>query len=618
MESPKPSPDATTKEHHYRPALAVAERWKWLAPGLLMGLCVYVAYLSTHRYPAFGAGLFLEMAEQSVAHPSGIPSTIPGYTERGIPFAYPPLMFYLNGLLIVGLGVDPLVLTRHLPPLMSLVALVPFYLFAEELLASRRRAGVATALVALAPPVLQWQISGGGIVRGPAYLFTVIGLYAGLKLFRDGQRQWLVPSILAFTFTVLTHPVYTVFFGLTYLWMYACWDRTLVGLRDGGAVAAGGILLSAPWWARVALDHGFGVFTGAAGTHGGIGKRLPDLFALFVPGKSGNVAPVLFGVQPALFDFTSFGMTLLTAWGILYLLAWFALLLDGDVFLSGWALLAITLVSKPRFPFAIGSLIAAVAYYRFVVPRLGLLPSAPSPRNAARVALTIALVGATFATGVSYAGSALDSHAGSESLPQFIDEEDREAMEWAATNTHPSAEFVVMGDAAEWFPYFTDRTILVGPWGVEWRGRASYERQLESFNRLSTCEDAACLTWGLVRAGATPDYVYVPKGEYTVRGMQNTMDPQMEQTLLASERYAPVYENEGVLVVAYRGGHHCDSFAGDQPAGRSRAMALADCANGVQGEVASTLSSPSRDAVKLGVDGATVGRLPRSVDRALP
>jgi hypothetical protein len=150
--------------------------------------------------------------------------------------------------------------------------------------------------------------------------------------------------------------------------------------------------------------------------------------------------------------------------------------------------------------------------------------------------------------GALYATSHTNAHAGSPSLPQFVDGGDVAAMEWVAENTDSSAEFVVQGDAAEWFPQQTGRTILVGPWGVEWRGSEAYRDQLRQFRHLSECHTAWCLTAELQRASVHPDYVYVPKGGYTVRGMHRSQGASMTESMLVSSQYRLAFENSDVAV----------------------------------------------------------------------
>jgi hypothetical protein len=129
-----------------------------------------------------------------------------------------------------------------------------------------------------------------------------------------------------------------------------------------------------------------------------------------------------------------------------------------------------------------------------------------------------------------------------------MDGDDREAMQWAENHTAPESEFVVLSDAAEWFPYYTDRTILVGPWGVEWKSPDRYYGQLSAFKNASTCENATCVTAEMESVGASPDYLYVPRGTYTVRGLEEDDTRELRASLAKSQRYERVYRNDGVVV----------------------------------------------------------------------
>lgn len=82
-------------------------------------------------------------------------------------------------------------------------------------------------------------------------------------------------------------------------------------------------------------------------------------------------------------------------------------------------------------------------------------------------------------TGTLYAGGQLDSHAGSRSQPEFIDDQHVDAMQRVAANNTADARFVVLGDAAGWFPHRTNGTILIGPWGVEWESPRMCQSQLQ-------------------------------------------------------------------------------------------------------------------------------------------
>jgi hypothetical protein len=515
------------------PRLLEDREWPWLLTPLLVGVVVVVAYLLTHPYPAYGAGLYLRMAERVVENGYRLPTHVPGYTDGGVPFAYPPLVFYLGALAMDVGGVDPLTLSRYVPAVVTVGYLVPYYFLSRELLGDRAEASLATTLLAVAAPTLQWHLSAGGFVRAPAFLLAVTGCYVGVRLFRSGEPRWLVPGTLLFGLTVLTHPVYTVFFGVSYLLLYTAFDRTVRGLLLGAVVAGGGVALAAPWWLQVLGTHGPGVFTAAAGTHSGLfggTHRLVDQFVYTL--VSGPPIPVFFALAYA---------------GMAYFLR------DRRFLLPAWLVVPAIVIGKERFQFAAGAMMGAVLLRDRT--RIAAQRRFPHPdwRRAARyflvgVVLVVAAVGALYT-----AGALPWAHAGDPSQPPFMDADDRSAMAWAGTATSPDAEFVVLGDAAEWFPLFADRTILVGPWGVEWTTPERYQSQLSLYRTVSTCDSERCLTAALSSHDVDPAYVYVPKGEYTVRGLEESGTASLRRSLDRSGAYELAFENEGVAVFRQTG-----------------------------------------------------------------
>ncbi|MFC7045084.1 ArnT family glycosyltransferase [Halobacteriaceae archaeon GCM10025711] len=425
-------------------------RGAWLLTAIAAAAVVYVTYLATHPYPAYAGGLYLDIAEHIIANDYALPERIPGYTAEGVPFAYPPLLFYATAVVHDLTGVDPVALTRFVPGIAVMAYLVPYYFIADELLDARYQAGLATVLFAVTPTVLRWHLSAGGLVRAPAVLVMLTGVFFGLKLFRTGDRRWLLPAGVLFGLMVLSHPHYTVFFVLSYLLFFAFFDRTLGGLVNGAVVAAGGLVLASPWWLQVVATHGADIFLTASGTHTGLGGgpyRLLDQFVYPLGDLDGEI---LFYVGAYL--------------GAGYLLA------RRRYFLPAWMVAATYFIGKNRFLFVAGSMLTAVFVFEWLVPAAREhLPTLDRGRVVpVLTVLTVTLLALTM--GTLYGASALNTaHEHSPTQPQYIDDHDVEAMQWMAANTPEDAGFVVAGDAAEWVPVHTDRTILVGPWG--WSGR---------------------------------------------------------------------------------------------------------------------------------------------------
>jgi len=492
----------------------------WLGAALAAGLLAVAVYLATNPYPAYGAGLYLRIAETIAANGYAPPARIAGYTADGVPFAYPPLQFYVLAVLL-DLGADPVALARFVPAVGVLAGLVPAYLLARDYAGSRPAGALAGVAIALNPQLLQWHVSAGGVVRAFAFCYALTAIYAGYRAFDHGSRRAVAVGALAFGATVLTHPTYSLFVVVTYLLLWAVRDRSAPGVLRGAAVGFGGAAVASPWLLWVTNTHGIAVLTGAAGTHGGVGGGATTLLGAL---SSATALPLL---------------------GAAYLL-W----VRREWFLATWTLAAELLFAQPRFVFAVGSVVAGVVTVDVArrLPALDGRISVPSVGAVKRreVAAAACLLLA------SVAGGAYLAHemtlATDPSTPEFLDDEDVAAMEWAERETAPDATFVVLGDAAEWFPALADRTILVGPWGVEWRGPDAYATQLASFEAVSRCDSASCVERELAAAGADPEYVYLPKAAYTVRGHPEVTFGTLDRSFAAAPDWERAYENDGVVV----------------------------------------------------------------------
>ncbi|MFW5939759.1 MAG: hypothetical protein ACOCSD_08105 [Halolamina sp.] len=489
----------------------------WLGAALTAGLLAVAVYLATNPYPAYGAGLYLRIADAIAANGYAPPAEISGYTADGVPFAYPPLQFFLLAVLL-DLGANPVTLAHLVPSVGVLAALVPTYLLARDYADSRPAGAAAGVAVAINPQLLQWHVSAGGVVRAFAFCYALIAIYAGYHVFRDGSRCAVAVGALAFGATVLTHPTYSLFVVVTYLLLWAVRDRSVAGLLRGAAVGFGGTVVAAPWLLWVVSTHGIEVLTGASGTHGGIG---------------GGVETI------------GLSITLLPLVGAAYLLY-----ARRDWFIAAWAVTVELLFAQSRFALTVGSVVAGVVAVDVArrLPALDGDVSLPGTGSVDRraAAAAICLVVASVAGG-GYLAHEMTIQS-DPSTPAFLDEADVEAMAWAESETPPDATFVVLGDAAEWFPALADRTILVGPWGVEWYGAAAYDTQLETFENVSQCDGADCVEREMARVDADPDYVYLPKGAYPVRGERVVTFGSLERSFAASSEWEHAYENDGVVV----------------------------------------------------------------------
>ncbi|WP_144906268.1 hypothetical protein [Halobellus captivus] len=557
---------------------------RWLALGLLPGVVAIAIYLATNPYPAYGAGLYAKISAELVANGYALPARIPGYTADGVPFAYPPLQFYLYALLL-DIGGDPVAVSRFLPAVGMVTALVPTYLLGRDVAGSRPAGTAAAGLVALNPQILEWHLSAGGVVRAFAFCYALVAVYAGYRLFAfDGgaaapsnnepggnnpsryPRGLVILGALAFGLTVLTHPVYSLFVVVSYVLFWLLCDRSISGFLTGLAVGLGGALLASPWLVWVLTTHGIDVFTAASGTHGGVGGGADALSGAVSVGTAVALVPAIY------------------------------LLIRRDYLLPAWLVVVEVLFRQPRFAYTVGAVLIPATVVMVVRARdvdrdsTSALDrdstSAPHPDsgpitdrdsgpatdrkragtastpgtrpertalNADRRAVAAAIV-ILLGTVVGGAYFAYETTLVTDpSTPEFLDRESVEAMAWIQAETDPDATFVAMGDAAEWLPALTDRTLLVGFWGVEWVDSDRFAQQEAAYESVSRCQSVACVESIADDIGERPTHVYVPKGQYTVRGDTAAQFGTVERSFERSDRWERVYENDGVVIYAATG-----------------------------------------------------------------
>lgn len=94
----------------------------------LLGSAIHTSRLMIdHRaIPDRGGGLFAEFARQIAQHHFVLPRTIEHYFAGGIPYAYPPLPFYVAAFLTDVLTIPRPLVVDFLPPLITILTLVAF------------------------------------------------------------------------------------------------------------------------------------------------------------------------------------------------------------------------------------------------------------------------------------------------------------------------------------------------------------------------------------------------------------------------------------------------------------------------------------------------------------
>lgn len=506
-----------------------------LAPPLVLMLALAAgAYLrlipaaAAADFPVNDGGLFWRMIEELRQNGYRLPATTE-FNRWGLPFAYPPLGFYLVAALADLTGISSLELLRVVPAVLSWCAIPAFFLLARRLLPDATMAAVATFIFAALPRTWLWFVMGGGITRSLGFLFVLLLLHRVHVMLTDRRMRDLALAAAFGALAVASH-LESAWFGVySSALLLAAYGRSWRGLRDALLVAAGVALLAAPWWGTVVATHGLEPFRRALGSGGG---------------EEWSLAPL------AYFRFTD--EAFLGVLGTLGLIGALVEGVRGRLLLPVW--LGIIFVVNPRnpatpamVPFA---MLAAVAILGVLVPGLRAAFANEETRElwakrfAPGLAVALVLVPIT-----AYILLSSRSVAGNSPLLRALAPQDREAMTWVTRSTPPDMRALLVtgswfgADAAsEWFPALTERQSVATVQASEWLPGGQFYARWEQADSLLICtgRDVRCVERWARTHGRDYTHLYV-------RGMAL---PSVGASAMATPGYELLFRNDSVMVFA--------------------------------------------------------------------
>jgi hypothetical protein len=484
----------------------------------LLGLVARLSYVLAFDFPLNDGGLFVVMTRDLIDAGFHIPLTTT-YNDLSIPFAYPPLGFYLTAAVATATGIDIVELFRWLPLVLSAACVPAFALLARELL-QPTAARPATYAYALVPAGFAWPIMGGGLTRSLGLLFALLALAALARALADGSRRAVLLAVVLSGLTALSHPHVAAFLALSAVLVALVRCRTRAAFARFLLVGAGAIVVAAPWWLTVVARHGIGPFVAAA-TTGAASDSLAQSLGTLLRWNAWNEP--LFPLVSAL------------------ALAGVAITLSRrDLLLPFW-IVALALVLPG--PFQMLSAVPLALLAGIGVAAASEIALAP------RAARAVAIAGVGYLT-----VAAMFAFIGVlEGLPV----EERVAMKWVAEQTPASARVLVvttrnpgLDAAGEWLPALALRPSVVVTQGTEWLPGVTAERTREH-ERASDCaqSDGDCLA-RLAADGVRYDYVYLASAGRDPAPV--ACCASLAQALRGDARYSLAYEGGSVVIFARR------------------------------------------------------------------
>jgi hypothetical protein len=516
-----------------------------VAGAVLVGFAVRALFVFSSSFPLNDGGMFFAM----VRDVQGAGYTIPRFTSYNgshIPFAYPPLGFYLAAVLDDATPLGLVQVFRLLPLLFSTLTIVAFFLLARDMIRSRIVVATAVLFFALLPPSFTWMIMGGGLTRALGFMLGLLTVREVRRLYVDGARWRIATASLLAAMTVLSHLEMAWFACLVSALFFVSLARTHAAVLHSGAVAVATVLLTAPWWLLLLVRHGLSPMLAAAHST-----------------QSSWWQPIALLVQ---FDVTTeSGFALM---GTLALLGVIVLLARREWMLPGW-IAAMAFLDQRAFVTSgapAAALLAAVGLHEVVLPlvfRARPLRTETDGADGGVLRLTRAPVwlgSALILLVVVY--PALGAIANTPGLLQGLSNDERAAMAWAGVNTPPSARFLVISGrawpvdrSAEWFPVLAERKSVATVQGYEWLRGHAFDAQRNADAHVQECadSDAACLASWSTGTGQRFDYVYVetvpPAGsDQLTNDTHKTCCDGLRAALRGDPRYTTVFDGPGATI----------------------------------------------------------------------
>jgi hypothetical protein len=450
------------------------------------------------QFPINDGGLFYRMTEAIIKNGFRLPEYVQ-YNGLSIPFAYPPLSFYIAGITSAVFGTKLIQFFLYLPAIVLIITLFAFFALANSLFESKLKAGLATLIFALLPRSITWLIMGGGVTRSFGQLFLILAVQNIYLLFKNRTKKYLWLSILFSSLVCLSHPeavVHTIGVALL-LWVLLGRDRK--GIILALEVAGGTILLTSVWWLPTINRFGIAPFVSAAQT----GLHSANALVYFL---------ISFSEEP-----------FLTIIAVLAIIGLAVNVVRREFLLPLWYVLPFLIEPRnaPNVSAIPMALLASTALQDLIFPALAQFESQirkiefqQSLQSRIEKGLFVYL-GLCMLTGMYYYDLTITDRK--------VSPENQKAFQWVAENTPIDSRFLVLTGntdlfadwTLEWFPVLTNRVSLTTIQGHEWLDGKNFSEHVNEIQLLQHClansTPLACVKTQAEKLGSDYDYIYIAK-----------------------------------------------------------------------------------------------------------
>ncbi len=491
----------------------------WLA--LLGAVPLLFASAVKQEYPLGFAGMWTLMAEQIAGANFQLPLGVPYYGPGGVPFAYPPLGLYLMAVFLK-LGGSAWSYLRYVPPVFSLLALVPLFLLARRVSKSNLGGTVAAFLAAGSYSLYYQQTESGGIVRGLAFGLGLLALYFFDRMVDSFRWRDAVLSGLFFGLTVLSHLGYAYYFAL---WIGA-WVLTHPKRQTwimASVVGAESVMVTLPWIVLMLERYGVSIFSSALLSHNNVR----------------NLSLIQYPVNLYHEMLKNLQTVIEKPWFLVLVVAGLICLVVKRKFTLPLLFLLVLIILPEGNRFILTVSFIVVGFFISFLYRIITTGRYITNRPLVNLVSSIVLVGMF----VPVYLQSFDQL--SRQFPQ-VNQEMLEMASFMRNNTPSQAIYLDEGKSdaeTEWLPYLTQREPILGYWGSEWTG--TYNTQVIESGKLGECgQSLSCIEDWLVSIGKQPGYIIMDETLY-----------QLSASLEQSPEWKCVFSNQRYIIWAYKKGN---------------------------------------------------------------
>ena len=498
---------------------------------MAFGIFVRIYPLLQASFPLVDGGMFYTMIRDLQASHFALPAYTT-YNQASIPYAYPPLAFYIAGLLNTFAGISLLEIIKWQPVVVNILSMPLFYIFVRRLLGKEPEAALATFIFVLIPNSYWWQIVGGGLTRALGGFFFLLTAYGASRMYHEKKTVWIFFTILAGSLVVLSHLEWALQAATAGFIFWIFLGRNRRGVFMTAAVIAGIMLVTSPWWGTVIHQHGIGIFYRASqATYPHWSFWEPLLNMSFTREPTGVIA-------------------------ILALVGFFIQFARKEYLLDTWLLLALMADPRGGLPASVvpASLLALTTISTGIAPQLVKMQLGSSATGDWIDSLKTT-IGRSFwccliillVTNAFFQSFLLSN--------RFLGTEELNALQWVKSHTAPAGRFLVLewedswalSPLLEWFPALTDRRSITTIQGTEWlAGENGFDLQGERFSKSKLClyDKVSCLDDLSNDPAAQFDYVLISSNVPGAANRQSSLLVSLENSV----EFQLVHSSPGVKI----------------------------------------------------------------------